>query len=47
MGDEDEGLVLKTSWKRKEDRVNFFAKEATEADFFDLVSTTTPTTRRA
>lgn len=33
----DETIQLKTEWKRKGDRVNFFTKEATSADFFDLV----------
>lgn len=34
---DDDGIQLKTEWKRKGDRVNFFTKEASNADFFDLV----------
>ena len=35
--DEDTSIQLKTEWKRKGDRVNFFTKEAANTDFFDLV----------
>ena len=35
--DSDQDIQLKTEWKRKGDRVNFFTKEAANADFFDLV----------
>jgi hypothetical protein len=32
-----DGPVLKTSWKRRENRVDFFAKEASNSDMFELV----------
>ena len=35
---DDSQIQLKTEWKRKGDRVNFFTKEAANSDFFDLVS---------
>merc|ERR1712063_37070 len=35
--DEDTSIQLKTEWKRKGDRVNFFTKEAANTDFFDLL----------
>ena len=34
---EDSAILVKTEWKRKGDRVNFFTKEAANTDFFDLV----------
>ena len=38
MAEEEEPQIqLKTEWKRKGDRVNFFTKEAANSDFFDLV----------
>ena len=35
--EDDNAITLKTEWKRKGERVNFFTKEASNADFFDLV----------
>ena len=39
---DDSQIQLKTEWKRKGDRVNFFTKEAANSDFFDLVSNSLP-----
>ena len=36
-GGDDAAPVMKTQWKRKEDTVKYFQKDAAETDFFDLV----------
>ena len=36
--EEENAITLKTEWKRKGERVDFFTQGASNADFFDLVS---------